>query len=126
MNFFKVGDKVFVLTSGIATIFASSDEGKTWAKHAQVWEKGFLGQHDILEHNGKTFHLLAATDQREKERRHVLLISDDNAETWHEWIQLQTDVSGGASNLAVIGDGTIVVGTGNHSVQGFVHTLKIK
>ena len=126
MNFFKVGDKVFVLTSGIATIFSSSDNGETWAKHAQVWEKGFLGQHDILEHNGKTYHLLAATDQREKEKRHVLLISDDNAETWHEWTELQTDVSGGASNLAVIGDGTIVVGTGNHSVQGFVHTLKVK
>jgi len=126
MNFFTVGDKVFVLTSGIATIFASSDNGKTWAKDTQVWEKGFLGQHDILEHNGKKYHLLAATDQREKVKRHVLLISDDDAKTWHEWIELQTDVSGGASNLAVIGNGTIVVGTGNHSVQGFVHTLKLK
>ena len=126
MNFFRVGDKVFVLTSGIATIFASSDNGKTWAKQAQIWEKGFLGQHDILEHEGKTFHLLAATDQRENEKRHVLLISDDAGKTWDEWIELQTDVSGGASNLAVIGDGTIVVGTGNHSVQGFVHTLKVK
>jgi len=26
----------------------------------------------------------------------------------------------------VIGNGTIVVGTGNHSVQGFVHTLQVK
>ncbi len=126
MNFFRAGNKVFVLTSGIATIFASSDNGKTWAKHTQVWEKGFLGQHSVLEHDAKTYHLLAATDQREKLKRHVLLISDDNAETWHQWIELQTDVSGGASNLAVIGDGTIIVGTGNHSVQGFVHTLKIK
>jgi photosystem II stability/assembly factor-like uncharacterized protein len=125
MNFFKVGKKVFVLTSGIATIFSSSDYGTTWSKHAQIWEKGFLGQHGVLQHNSKTFHLLAATDQRAKVKRHVLLISDDEAETWHEWIELQTDVSGGASNLAVIDNDTIVVGTGNHSVQGFVHTLKV-
>ncbi len=126
MNFFRVGDRIFVLTSGIATLFASSDNGKTWAKHAQIWEKGFLGQHDTFRHQGKTYHLLAATDQRKKVKRHVLLISDDNAETWHQWIELQTDVSGGASNLAVIGDGMIVVGTGNHSVRGFAHTLKVK
>ena len=126
MNFYKIGDKVFVLTSGIATAFASSDDGLTWKKHTQVWEKGFLGQHDILTHDGKTFHLLAATDQREKVKRHVVLISDDAGETWHEWVELMTDVSGGASNLAVIGNGTIVVGTGNHSVQGVAHTLKVK
>jgi len=82
MNFFAIGDKVFVLTSGIATIFVSSDKGQTWAKHAQIWEKGFLGQHDILEHDGKTYHLMAATDQREKTKRHVVLISDDAGETW--------------------------------------------
>lgn len=126
MNFYSIGDRVFVLTSGIATIFASSDNGLTWKKHKQVWEKGFLGQHDILTHDGKTYHLLAATDQREKEKRHVVLISDDAGETWHQWIELMTDVSGGANNLAVISNDTIVVGTGNHSVQGIVHTLKVK
>ena len=94
-------------------------------KHAQVWEKGFLGQHALLKHRGKTYHLLAATDQREKKKRHVVLISDDG-ENWKEWIELATDSSGGASNLAVINDDTIVVGAGNHSVQGFVYTLKVK
>lgn len=126
MNFFKVGDRVFVLTSGIATVFTSDDAGKTWAKHAQIWKKGFLGQHATLEYLGQTYHLLAATDQREEVKRHVVLISDDAAETWHEWIEMATDTSGGASNLAVIGDGTIIVGTGNHSVQGNVFTLGVK
>ena len=126
MNFYSIGDKVFVLTSGIATIFASSDKGLTWKKHTQVWEKGFLGQHGIFTRDGKTYHLLAATDQREKLKRHVVLISDDAGETWNEWIELMTDVSGGASNIAVISDDTIIVGTGNHSVQGIVHTLKVE
>lgn len=126
MNFYSIGDKLFVLSSGIATAFVSSDQGVTWQKHTQVWEKGFLGQHDTLTHGGKTYHLLAATDQREKVKRHVVLISDDEGETWHQWIELMTDVSGGASNLSVISDDTIIVGTGNHSVQGIAHTLKVK
>ena len=126
MNFFTVGDKVFVLTSGIATMFASDDAGKTWTRHAQIWKKGFLGQHAILKSGGRTFHLLCATDQREDLKRHVVLISDDAGETWHEWIELAIDKSGGASNLAVIADGTIIVGTGNHSVQGNVYTLKVQ
>ena len=126
MNFFTVGDKIYVLTSGIATIFASEDKGLTWNKHAQVWEKGFLGHHDTITHDAKTYHLLAATDQREKVKRHVVLISDDAGETWHQWVELMTDVSGGASNLSVISDDTIIVGTGNHSVQGIAHTLKVK
>ena len=126
MNFYKIGDRVFVLTSGIATIFASEDAGKSWSKHAQIWKKGFLGQHTTLEHNDQTYHLLAATDQREDKKRHVILISADAGESWHEWIELATDKSGGASNLAVIGVNTIVVGTGNHSVQGFVYTLTVK
>ena len=125
MNFYTVGEKVFVLTSGIATIFVSEDSGQTWAKHAQIWAKGFLGQHAVLNHGGQTYHLLAATDQREKKKRHVVLISNDG-ENWEEWIELATDSSGGTSNLAVISDDTIVVGTGNHSVQGFVYTLKVK
>ncbi len=126
MNFFKIGDKVFVLTSGIATIFASDDTGKSWGKHSQIWKKGFVGQHATLEHRGQRFHLLAATDQRKDVKRHVVLISDDAGESWNEWIELATDLSGGASNLAVIDDGTIIVGTGNHSVQGKVFMLRIK
>jgi len=126
MNFFQIGGKVYVLSSGTATIYVSSDLGQTWAKHTQVWEKGFLGQHGILEHGGKKYHLLAATDQTKKLRRHVVLISDDAGETWHEWVELMTEESGGANNLAVIDDDTIVVGTGNHSLQGIVHTLKVK
>ena len=124
MNFFTVGKKVFVLTSGIATIFVSEDAGQSWKKHVQVWDKGFLGQRAIIIQQGKKYHLLAATDQRENKKRHVVLISDDG-EKWEEWIQLATDSSGGASNLAVIDDNTIVVGTGNHSVQGVVYTLKV-
>ena len=126
MNFYRVKDKVFVLTSGIATIFASDDGGKNWDKHTQIWKKGFLGQHASFKHDGQTYHLLAGTDQRKDEKRHVLLISDDGAKTWHPWIELATDVSGGANNLSVISDDTIIVGTGNHSVQGKVHTLRIK
>ena len=126
MNFFKVGDRVFVLTSGIATMFASEDNGKTWAKHVQIWKKGFLGQHATIRHDDKTYHLLSATDQREDVKRHVILISDDDGESWQEWIEMASDVSGGASNLSVINDNTIIVGTGNHSVQGKVYTLEVK
>jgi photosystem II stability/assembly factor-like uncharacterized protein len=126
MNFFKIEDQVFVLTSGIATIFASGDAGKSWAKHAQIWKKGFVGQYAALKHNDQTFHLLAATDQRKEQKRHIVLISDDAGKSWHEWIELASDKSGGASNIAVIDDGTVVVGTGNHSVQGYVYTLKVK
>ncbi|MEM1444685.1 MAG: hypothetical protein AAGF84_01390 [Planctomycetota bacterium] len=126
MNFFAIGDRVFVLASGIATIYASDDAGQTWSKHAQIWEKGFLGQHASIEHEGDTFHLLAGTDQREDLKRHVVLISDDAGQTWHEWIELATDTSGGASNLTIIADDTLVVGTGNHSVQGRAYTLSVK
>lgn len=125
MNFFQIGDKTYVMASGIATMYVTEDGGLTWATAHQIWEKGFLGQHAALEHDGATYHLLAATDQREEIKRHVVLISADDGASWHEWIELATDVSGGASNLAVIGDGTIVVGTGNHSVQGYVYTLRI-
>ena len=126
MNFYTIGDKVFVLSSGIATIFASNDRGETWNKHAQIWEKGFLGQHATINHNNKTYHLLAATDQRKDTKRHTVLISDDQGRSWNEWIEIATDKSGGASNLAVIDDRTIIVGTGNHSVQGKAYTLKVK
>ena len=125
MNFFRVDDRVCVLASGNATIYASDDAGQTWAEHAQIWTSGFLGQHAELEHQGQTFHLLAGTDQREDLKRHVVLISDDAGGTWHEWIELATDTSGGASNLAVLDGQTILVGTGNHSVQGYVYTLQV-
>jgi len=38
MNFYSIGDKVFVLTSGIATIFSSNDNGLTWKKHTSLGE----------------------------------------------------------------------------------------
>lgn len=126
MNFFAVGDRVYVMASGIATLYASEDAGRTWEKAAQIWEKGFLGQAAVLNHGGHEYLLLAGTDQRAKTKRHVVLISADGGETWQEWIELGQDVSGGASNLAVIDDQTIVVGTGNHAVQGIVYTLHVK
>ena len=125
MNFFVADDRIYVMASGIATLYASDDAGQTWSKAYQVWEKGFLGQAATLEHGGQSLRLLAASDQRVKPTRNLVLISDDNGTTWHEWIELAQDVSGGASNLAVIGDGTVVVGTGNHSVQGYVYTLTL-
>lgn len=125
MNFFTAGDKTYVMASGIATLYASDDAGRTWKKSAQVWEKGFLGQSVTLSHGGHDYLLLTGTDQRAKIKRHVVLISGDAGQTWHEWIELGTDVSGGASNLAVIDENTIIVGTGNHAVQGIVYTLNI-
>ncbi|MEM7625667.1 MAG: YCF48-related protein [Planctomycetota bacterium] len=126
MNFFRAGGKTYVMASGIATLYVSGDDGQTWATATQVWDKGFLGQSATLNHDGRTYHLLAGTDQRAKTKRHVVLISDNDGQTWHEWIELGTDVSGGASNLAVIDEHTIVVGTGNHAVQGVVYTLKVR
>ncbi len=126
MNFFEIENRVFVLASGVATIYASDDAGQTWHEHTQIWDKGFLGQHAELQHDGQTYHLLSATDQREDVKRHVVLISDDAGDSWHEWIELAKDTSGGASNLAVIADDTVVVGTGNHSVQGKVYTLTVE
>lgn len=125
MNFFRVDDRVYVMASGIATLYVSDDAGVSWSRSHQVWEKGFLGQSATLDHGGQRYRLLAATDQREKPVRHVVLISDDAGATWHEWIELARDHSGGASNLAVIDDGTVIVGTGNHAVQGFAYTLAI-
>lgn len=124
MDLFVIGDRVFVTASGSATIYASDDAGVTWSEHAQIWEKGFLGQHAVLEHAGRTYHLLTGTDQREDLKRHVVLISDDAGDTWHEWIELATDTSGGASNLAVLTHDTLIVGTGNHSVQGRAFVLQ--
>lgn len=125
MNFFSVGDDFYVLASGVATLFRSSDGGETWEKAHQIWSRGFLGQCVGFERNGKSYWILSATDQTEKPVRHVLLISDDPAEVWNEWIQLGTDDTGGANNLALLSPDTIVVGAGNHAAQGKVFTLSI-
>ncbi|MEM9915103.1 MAG: sialidase family protein [Planctomycetota bacterium] len=127
MNFYEADGKVFAMCSGVSKLFVSDDAGETWATAVQVWEKGFLGQAATIERDGQTLQLLAATDQRvKKQPRHVILISDDAGQTWFEWIELAVDTSGGASNLAVISDDTLVVGTGNHSVQGYVYTLQFR
>lgn len=124
MDFFVEGDRIYVTASGVSKIFMSDDAGESWTTAAQIWEKGFLGESTTLTHGGQTFRLLAATDQRvKKQPRHVVLISDDQGLTWHEWIELAVDTSGGASNIEVIAPETIIVGTGNHSVQGYVYTL---
>lgn len=126
MSFFREGDKIFVTASGIATLYASEDRGETWGKAYQAWDKGFLGESISFTHNLSTYRVLSATDQRDKPSRHVLLISADAGATWREWIELAQDDSGGASNLEMIDDRTLIVGTGNHSAQGRVYTLTIE
>lgn len=127
MDFFRDGNRLFVTASGVSKIFVSDDNGNSWTTATQIWEKGFLGEWGTLTHRGQTFRLLSATDQRiKKQPRHVVLISDDAGQTWYEWIELAVDVSGGASNLEVIDENTVIVGTGNHAVQGYVHTLKVR
>lgn len=126
MSFFREGDKIYVTASGIATLYTSGDGGDTWGRAYQVWEKGFLGESVSFNHNDHAYRVLSATDQREKPLRHVLLISADAGATWREWIELARDESGGASNLEIIGERTLIVGTGNHSAQGRVYTLTIE
>ncbi len=125
MDFFKAGDDIYVLASGVATLFKSSDMGSSWSKSRQFWSKGFLGQCKPFIWQGKTLWLMPATDQRQKPYRHVVLISDDPDGEWFWWIELAQDQIGGASNLALLSDDTLVVGTGNHSAQGKAYTLKI-
>ncbi len=126
MSFLHIGERVYVTASGIATLYASGDGGETWGKAHQVWEKGFLGESASFTRGGKTYYILSATDQREKPSRHVLLISGDDGASWQEWIELAKDQSGGASNVTMINDHTLIVGTGNHSAQGHVYTLEIE
>ncbi len=126
MWFFQEDERTYMLASGVATLYMSSDNGETWNKEHQFWEKGFLGKSTTFDKNGKTYRLMTATDQRTKPYRHVVLISDDSARTWFEWIELDQDVSGGASNLAVLSPNRIVIGTGNHSAQGKAFTLEVK
>lgn len=125
MDFFRHGDDIYVLASGIATLFRSSDEGATWSPAQQFWAKGFLGQCVRISWRDRTFWVMTATDQTEKVYRHVLLIADDPAGEWTEWIELGRDTSGGASNVAQLADSRLVVGTGNHSAQGRAYTLRL-
>src|SRR5690606_30528675 len=96
-----------------------------WSLHTQIWEKGFISDFEELEWSGATYHLLCGADQRDPEAfRHVVLISADDGKTWQEWIELQQDSTGAASNLTVDGT-TIIVGAGNHSAQGRAFVLKV-
>ncbi|MBT5902722.1 MAG: exo-alpha-sialidase [Opitutaceae bacterium] len=125
MDFFRHGDDIYVLASGVATLFRSGDNGATWSPAQQFWSKGFLGQCVQINWQGKSFWVMTATDQTEKTYRHVLLIAEDPAGEWSEWIELGRDTSGGASNIAQIADSRLVVGTGNHAAQGRAYTLRI-
>ncbi len=125
MDFFRHGDDIYVLASGIATLFKSSDDGATWTEARQFWSKRFFGQCIPLTWQGRDFWVMTATDQTEKTYRHVLLITDDPAAEWQEWIELGRDTSGGASNIAQLAETRLVAGTGNHSAQGRAYTLRI-
>ena len=135
MDFFKSGEDIYVLASGIATLFKSGDNGETWTMAHQFWPKGFLGQCVPFSYGGKDYWILSATDQSQAIYRHLVMISDDGGVTWHEWVNLlevakgtvryANESGGGASNLAVISEDTIVVGVGNHAVQGRAFTLKV-
>jgi photosystem II stability/assembly factor-like uncharacterized protein len=125
MDFFRHGDDIYVLASGTATLFRSSDEGETWGPAQQIWSKGFLGQCVQITWQDRTFWVMTATDQREEVYRHVLLIADDPAGEWTEWIELGRDTSGGASNVAQLAKSRLVVGTGNHAAQGRAYTLRL-
>ncbi|MEP4077199.1 WD40/YVTN/BNR-like repeat-containing protein [Haloferula sp.] len=126
MWFFQEGKRTYLLASGVATLYVSEDEGETWAKDRQFWKKGFLGMSVPYKRDGKNYRLMCATDQTEKPNRHVILISDDAAKTWFEWIELDRDKTGGASNLSVLSPDRIIAGTGNHSAQGKAFTLEVK
>lgn len=130
MAFYQEGERIYVLTSGIGTLFVSEDEGESWQKARQFWKKGFIGSTASFDWKGKSYRIIPATDQREKTPRHVVLISDDLGKSWFEWVQLVVDPDekqgGGASNCAVISKDTIIVGVGNHAVQGRCYTLKMK
>ena len=125
MGFFKHGSDIYALASGVATLYRSSDDGESWSKSHQFWEKGFVGQCIPFERDGSSYWLMAATDQTQKPSRHVVLIADDPAGEWFEWIELVRDASGAANNLCILNQNTVVVGTGNHSAQGRAFTLSI-
>ncbi len=136
LDFFRADGKLNVLASGISTLYQSGDDGDNWTEAHQVWSRGFLGQCVPLEWKGRPYLLMSATDQRKETYRHLVLISDDQGASWHEWVDLVAEAAGkvhganesggGASNLCVVAPDTIVVGVGNHAVQGRVYTLKIQ
>ncbi len=130
MAFYREGDRIYVLTSGIATLFVSADEGETWQRARQFWPRGFIGSTTEFRWKGKSLRAIPGTDQSGETPRHVVLISDDRGGTWFEWIELKVDADqvqgGGASNATAIDDETIVVGVGNHAVQGRCYTLRFK
>ncbi len=130
MAFYREDDEIYVLTSGIATLFVSADEGESWRKAHQFWPKGFIGSTAEFQWKGRSLRVIPGTDQTQEAPRHVVLISDDLGKTWFEWVELKIDADavkgGGASNLAVIDKDTIIVGVGNHAVQGRCFTLRFK
>jgi photosystem II stability/assembly factor-like uncharacterized protein len=125
MGFFRHGSDTYVLASGVSKLYRSSDGGETWSEARQFWSKGFLGECIPFEWEGVDYWLMSATDQSAATVRHLVLITDDPAGEWTEWIELIRDASGGASNLTALSEDTIVVGTGNHSAQGRAFTLKV-
>jgi photosystem II stability/assembly factor-like uncharacterized protein len=125
MGFFRSGDEIYVAASGVSTLYRSTDDGETWDKARQFWAKGFLGPCIVFEAGDRRYYLMVATDQREKPYRHLVLISENPAGEWFEWVELMRDLSGAANNLSMLGEDTIVVGTGNHSAQGRAFTLKL-
>lgn len=136
MNFFKTDEAIYVMASGIGTLFKSEDEGETWIRARQFWSKGFLGQCVSYDWKGREFLLMAATDQTQEIYRHLVLISDDAGKSWYEWLDWleekkgkvysARDSGGGASNIAVLSKNTIVVGVGNHAVQGRAFTIQVE
>lgn len=126
MDFFRYGNDLYVLASGIATLLKSSDGGETWTMGRQIWSKGPLGQCGPITWEGQIFRTMAATNQTEKLYRYVGLIAADPAGKWTEWIELGRDTRGGASNVAQLTGNRFVVGTGNHATRGRADTLKIK
>lgn len=125
MDFFQHDSGIYVLASGVATLYRSEDEGRSWGFGRQFWEEGFLGMAVPYLRGDKQFWLMSATDQTMKPYRHVILISDNPAGDWFEWVELDRDDSGGASNLAVLSSNVVIAGTGNHSAQGRAYTLRV-
>lgn len=126
MNFFKYENDIYVLASGVATLFKSSDNGESWIEARQFWKKGFLAACVPFTWNDKTYWVMAASDQTKTPFRHLVLISDNPGGEWFEWIELMQDQTGGANNICVLDANTLVVGTGNHSAQGRAFTLRVK
>ena len=132
----RSGDTVRVFASGIATIYATRDEGATWFREHQLFPRGFIGQIVPFEWAGRSFLVMCATDQSAPVYRHLLLISDDAGASWHEWVNLSREAAGkvlnanesggGASNLSVLSADTLVVGVGNHAVQGRAYTVRVR